>query len=268
MNFNIVRRRIKESIGVAGLKTHFRLFIFGTFIIITFFLSNSSQCLYAENDSIQTLNRKQFRFKNEILPISLIGLGAALNFSNFRYYVRDKVGNTTNISLDDYIQYAPAAEIYIADLAGIKHKNCVWDQTKYLGFSELITSAIVQSLKRITNVDRPNGGTMSFPSGHAGVAFSSAAVLFEEFYDENLPVALSGYGFSIATGALRITNNYHWISDILESAGIGILVTHLVYYLEPLKNWKPLCIKNKYLVTPSINFSNDYAALGLNIQLK
>lgn len=258
---------IDKSWRFATWNEHFHSVIPGLVIVVTFLLSSEPHCLYAGNDSLQVLNRRQFSFKNEILPISLIGLGSALNFSNFRYYVKSKIGNTTNISLDNYMQFAPIGELYIVDLTGIKHKNSVWDQTKYMAISELITEALVQSVKRIAKVERPNGGTMSFPSGHTGVAFASATVLFEEFKDENLPVALSGYGFSTATGILRITNNFHWISDVLAAAGTGMLITQLVYYWEPLKNWKPLCIKKKCEITPSISFSNDYASLGLCFQL-
>lgn len=253
---HIVRRNRCFSSVIPGLVTFF-----------TLFLSSEVQNVYAENDSLQVLSQRKLSFKNKILPLSLIGLGSALNFSNFRYYVKSKIGNTTNISLDNYMQFAPIAELYIVDMAGIKHKNSVWDQTKYMAVSELITEVLVQSVKRVANVERPNGGTMSFPSGHTGVAFASATVLFEEFKDENLPVALSGFGFSAATGILRITNNFHWISDVLAAAGIGILVSQLVYYWEPLKNWKPLCIKKKCEITPRISFSSDYASLGLHFQL-
>jgi membrane-associated phospholipid phosphatase len=223
---------------------------------------------HAEKDSTILVSKKEVSFKREILPVSLIAIGSALNYTNFKYFVKGKIANTTNTHLDNYIQYAPIAELYISDLAGIKHKNSVWNQTKYLAISEIITSALVQSLKLLTRVERPNGGTLSFPSGHTSNAFTSATVLYEEFRDENLAVALSGYGFSTATGILRMTNNKHWISDVLAGAGIGILVAHLVYSLEPLKNWKPISMSKKYLIIPSINIYNDYAALGLHIQFK
>jgi len=34
-------------------------------------------------------------------------------------------------------------------------------------------------------------------------------------------------------------NNKHYVSDVLVGAGIGILVTQLVYHFEPLKNFNP-----------------------------
>ena len=225
------------------------------------------QSARAQIDSLKQNGSKQFILTREILPLSLIAIGSALNYSNFRYYVREKAGNTTNIRLDNYIQYAPIAEIYIADLAGFRHKNSVWDQTKYLAISELVTSGIVQSLKIITKVKRPNGGSLSFPSGHTSNAFSSATALFQEFKDDNLAIALSGYGFSTATGILRITNNRHWISDVLAAAGIGILITHLVYVWQPLKDWQPFKQNKKISLLPTIDFSNENARIGILVKL-
>jgi membrane-associated phospholipid phosphatase len=257
-----------NSLEMNASTCHFLTFRLFAAFITTLFLNNTNQFLYAIPDTIQINSEKKFCLKREILPLSLIGLGTALNFSNAKYYINQKIGNTTNIRLDNYLQFAPIAELYIADLAGIKHKNSVWNQTKYLAISELISSIMVESVKYVAKVKGPNGGTLSFPSGHTVIAFTSATVLFEEFRDDNLPVALSGYAFSTATGILRMTNNDHWISDVLASAGIGILVTHLVYYWEPLKNWDPLKITDKLGLTPDLRFQNKYPLLGLTIHLK
>ncbi len=236
-------------------------------LIIECVFSSTLEC-NAQTDSIQQNSKSEFHFKREILPLGLVTLGSALNYSNFRYFVKEKIGNTTNIRLDNYIQYAPIAELYVADLSGVKHKNTVWNQTKYLAISELITSGIVQSLKLITKVPRPNGGTLSFPSGHTSNAFCSATVLYHEFSDSNLPLAISGFGFSTATGILRITNNRHWIADVVAAAGIGILVTDLVYYWEPLKNWNPFSSSKKYSFEPNLSFNDGDMLVGMSLKWK
>ena len=219
-------------------------------------------------DSLVNSGNKKISLKKEILPLSFIVTGSALNYSSFRYFVRAEIGNTTNIRLDNYIQYAPIAEVYLADLTRIKHRNSAWDQTKYLAISEIVTSAVIQSLKLLTRVTRPNGGTLSFPSGHTSNAFTSATVLFNEFRDSSLPIALSGYGFSTATGILRITNNRHWISDVLAGAGIGILVADMVYYWKPLKNWQPFRSASNLSFVPEIRYENNIPVFGLSMNFK
>jgi hypothetical protein len=237
------------------------------FINLTIIICCCDFCVYPQTDSSQVIHNR-WGLKKEVIPISFIATGTALNFSNFKYYVRSKLGNTTNTSLENYIQYAPIVELYTGDLAGIKHNNTVWDQTKYLAISEIVISALVQSLKRITNIPRPNGASMSFPSGHTSNSFASATALFEEFKDDNLPLGLSGYGFSTATGMLRMTNNKHWISDVLTGAGLGILVTHLVYIWKPLRNWQPFRTKKNAQIIPGFSFSTDSASLVIQLQPK
>ena len=67
-----------------------------------------------------------------------------------------------------------------------------------------------------------------------------------EFRDSGPVLAYSGYFFSSTTATFRMINDRHWLSDVLVGAGIGILATELVYYLEPFKNFNPFK-KNDYI---------------------
>lgn len=198
----------------------------------------------AQTDSLEIakLKKKQF-LKHSILPVSLITIGSIISGSSFeknlQTNIRNSVGNDFELRIDDYLQYAPIAEMYIADAIGAKSKNHWFDQTKSLIISDLMTTAIVFSLKKITGKTRPNGSPNSFPSGHTAFAFTNAGILFNEFKNSNLALAYSGYGFATATGVFRMLNNKHWLSDVLVGAGIGILIPQIVYSLEPLKNWNP-----------------------------
>ncbi len=91
--------------------------------------------------------------------------------------------------------------------------------------------------------------------------------MFNETKDYCLPLAYSGYLFSTATALLRITNNKHWISDVLAGAGIGILVINIVYYIEPLKNWDPLKLNGKTQIIPGIDISSDNYLVSVRILL-
>lgn len=178
-------------------------------------------------------------FKKQILPVSLIVGGSLLTIGDIKYNIQDKLPNT-NTSIDDVLEYTPMAQMYVYDALGFQHKNTVWDQTKYLAIAQLISFSTTQLLKGITNVERPNmSDNSSFPSGHTANAFTGATVLYHEFKDTEPLLAWSGYVFATATGVLRMTNDAHWLPDVLVGAGIGILASNLVYYFEPLKNWQP-----------------------------
>ena len=214
----------------------------GLFIFLLFFSQSFSQ----KKDSL----RAHKVYVQNILPATLIISGSIISGSKFekklQTNLRDKVGNNFEFKIDNYIQYAPIAELYIADIAGVKAKNHWFDQTKYLLISNIISSLITHGLKNITRKTRPNGADYSFPSGHTSFSFTNASVLHQEFKTSAPVFAYSGYLFSTTTGIFRMLNNKHWLSDVLVSAGIGILVTNMVYYFKPFKNFNPFK-KNKRL---------------------
>lgn len=208
--------------------------------------------------------------KKIIVPTTLMVTGLSLNTMDTKTKIQDFVRapfNNYKTSLDDYIQYAPIAMMYGADLLKIPARNSVWNQSKYLVFSELITASIVHLLKNTTKIARPQSSTLtSFPSGHTGQAFVASQVLFNEYYRTRPLLSLSGYAFAGATGALRVINNRHWVPDVLMGAGIAILVTNLVYYFEPLKDWNPFKKRTSdtsILVFPQLN--NDLYGMQMKI---
>lgn len=185
----------------------------------------------AQNDSIPS--EKHF-FKHQIIPVGLITTGALLNIGTIKNKIEDAIPETNN-GIDDYLQYTPIAEMYLFDAMGIKHQNSVFDQTKYLLITQLISGMVTQGLKKATKVTRPTGADNSYPSGHTTLAFAGATVLYHEFIKTDPWLAYSGFAFATATGCLRLTNRAHWLPDVLTGAGIGILTGNLVYYFKPLK---------------------------------
>jgi len=191
------------------------------------------------------------------MPVSMIAAGILIHKGQFEQDLQEsiisRVGENFDSNIDDYFQYAPIAEMYLADALGVKSRNHWFDQTKYLLISNLITSGITQGLKNITQKERPNGSSRSFPSGHTSFAFTNATVLKNEFQATAPLLAYSGYAFAATTGVYRMLNNKHWLSDVLVGAGIGILVTELVYYFEPFKAFNPFKKSGSLTLIPKIS---------------
>lgn len=205
--------------------------------------------------------------KKAILPGSLALIGLLLTESDFekdfQVDVRNRLGNDFATSLDDYTRYVPIAQLYIADIAGIQAKNHWFDQTKNLVISAGLTQLITGGMKKAIYKERPNQfNADAFPSGHTSNAFANATVLYEEFKDSNSFLAYSGYGFAMTTGALRVMNNKHWISDVFMGAAVGIMVTKLVYHFDYLFPWNPFKKKNDFVLLPSYS----EGALGIHLQ--
>jgi len=52
-------------------------------------------------------------------------------------------------------------------------------------------------------------------------------------------------------------NNAHWFSDVVVGAGIGMLVTKIVYMFDPLIKWKPFLKKKEVIILPQVA-ANEY----------
>jgi hypothetical protein len=240
-------------------KTIAKKIVFYLLLFVIVYTCPFASAQYQDVNS-KTKNKNTF-IKKSFLPGSFIVLGLAFNNSAFEKQlktdIRKKVGSNYEYRIDDYLQYAPVAEMYIGDNFEIKAKNHWFDQTKYLIISQIISSTITHTIKRTTLKERPNGAKYSFPSGHTTFAFTNATVLFKEFQHSSPTLAYSGYAFAISTGAFRMINNKHWLSDVLVGAGIGIMVTELVYHLQLFKSFNPLKKHNNMTFTPKL-IDNKY----------
>lgn len=164
-----------------------------------------------------------------------------------------------SLHMDDYFQFAPAAAVYSLDLSGIKATHNFRDRTFIMATSHLLMFASVQTIKRTTNIERPDGSNnYSFPSGHTATAFVGAHILFKEYKDVSPWIGIAGYSIATGTGTLRVTNKKHWISDVVTGAGIGILSVEIAYMLLPIfHNVLGVKNSNKSLVfAPSLGSGN------------
>ena len=214
--------------------------------------------LKAQTDSLTTNKEQPCKtfLKTQYIPLGLIGIGSLLNIGTIKNHI-EKAMPDTHTPIDNYLQFAPVAQLFIYDLSGARHKNDIFTQTKYLLLSQLTSGILVQSLKKITRVKRPQGKNTSFPSGHTTNSFVNATILYKEFKDTSPWLAYSGFAVATATGILRMTNRAHWLPDVLTGAGIGILTVNLVYYLEPLKNFNPFNKSRDITFVPQIR-RNSY----------
>ena len=210
--------------------------------------------LFGQVDS--TLVRpKRNLLQKSIVPLSLIASGMLLSDSGLEKSLnadtRNWVGQDFNLPADDYTRYAPIVQLYIADIVGIEAKSHWFDQTKNMAISMLLTDAVTKLMKKSIYKVRPNGtNSDAFPSGHTSVAFATGSVLYEEFKDTSPILAYSGYGFSAATGVFRLLNNKHWVSDVIMGAGLGIMITKLVYHFDYLFQWNPFLTSKDMVLIP------------------
>ena len=134
--------------------------------------------------------------------------------------------------VDDYLQYAPTASVYMLNAVGIRGRHKFVGRTIILAMSSILSAQLVTALKHDTHQLRPDGSTYnSFPSGHTTTAFIGAEMMNQEFGWRSPWYGIAGYAMASGTAALRVLNNRHWVSDVIAGAGIGMLTTKCSYWL-------------------------------------
>lgn len=216
-------------------------------ILIGSVLSSNAQTI---NDSVDIKPPAGKRVLQRIIVPATLILGSTLiSGSDFELKIQDdlraSVGKDYDVRIDDYIRYAPIVQMYAADAFGVKAKNHWFDQSKNLVMAIVVSDFITFRLKRWINKKRPDGSKEAFPSAHTSLAFTNAGILYQEFKETSPLLAYSGFGFATATGAFRVINDAHWVSDVLVGAGIGILVTELIYMFDPIIRWNPFLKKER-----------------------
>lgn len=211
--------------------------------MLFFFLSSMGQ----SSDSIQTSapKKKHIFLKKFAIPITLIGAGIYGTTDNtiinhnevreerFEYYSKFKH------SADNYLQFAPAAAVYVFDAFGLRGKHDWKQQTILLGRAQLIMMAFVMPLKKYAHVLRPDSSSFnSFPSGHTAQAFMAATFFHKEFGSRYPWVSAGMFTVAGSIGFFRILNNRHWVSDVLAGTGFGILSAELSYMLHKNRHFR------------------------------
>ena len=103
-----------------------------------------------------------------------------------------------------------------------KDRSGAWSLTKSLGLSAATTLA----LNALIDKDSPNGSSAhAFPSGHATIAFSSAAFVQRRYgWRPGIPAYLA----ASYVGWLRVDTDDHDAADVLSGAAVGILSSYLL----------------------------------------
>jgi len=193
--------------------------------------------------------------KSNVLPLSAIFLGTcglmALD-EDTRRSAQDINSNSWNEIFafskefgDGRVTLSIAGIFYLAGKIFNDEKS---QETAISALESFIFSGLIcSSLKVLAGRSRPyreegsgkfygptfDNSKLSFPSGHATVAFSLASVIVSEY--DNLLIDISAYTIASLTALSRVYHDKHWISDVALGATIGTLVGRAVVHQNKKK---------------------------------
>jgi membrane-associated phospholipid phosphatase len=156
--------------------------------------------------------------------------------------------------IDDVTWALPIAGVYGLNAMGVKGKHNFSDRTALYLLSATLANSVSLGLKSSTDRTRPDlSANNSFPSGHTTNAFVAAEFMHQEYKEESVWYSVAGYSAATATGAMRILNNRHWLTDVLVGAGVGMLSTKIMYLLYPLIEQRAVGKTSQVGIVPTYN---------------
>lgn len=178
-----------------------------------------------------------------VVPSTLMVTGLGVHFlaRDVDFAVKDWARNTwrgdrPERNFDNYIQYTP----YILDiglgLAGARAKHGFADRFTECALSLALLGIVSGSMKEIIDSPRPNmANNQSFPSGHTDLVFCGAELVRMEY---GWGWGSAAYLVAFTVGGMRLYNNWHWLSDVVFGAGLGIICANAGgRMLEPFKRF-------------------------------
>lgn len=105
--------------------------------------------------------------------------------------------------------------------------------------AQILNGVLTKGIKIVAQRDRPDGGSHSFPSGHASATFATAAVIH---HDYGLTAALPIYALGGFVSYARVRTNHHWLSDVAFGAALGLISGRAASHSSPT-NWTVAPVK-------------------------
>lgn len=98
--------------------------------------------------------------------------------------------------------------------------------------SVALTLGTTYVLKYTVDERRPNGGSQSFPSGHASISFSAAEFMRKRYgWEYGLPA----YAAASFVAYSRVESGEHHPHDVIAGAAIGIVSSYI--FTRPYRGW-------------------------------
>ena len=207
------------------------------------------------------------------IPVFLAGLIAKGEKSGFQQdYGRQRPGTRLikydfHSEVDNYTQFGGMALTAGLKMAGVEGRSS-WPRLAASSLASYALMAVfVNGVKYTAGELRPDLSTHnSWPSGHTATAFVGATILHKEYGLTRSPwYSIAGYSIATATGAMRVMNNRHWVSDVLSGAGIGILSTELAYGICDLLFKDKGLLMNDLSYYPDLSKNPTFFSISMGI---
>ena len=203
------------------------------FCIATIGKSQQDSLLYVIQQIVteDSLVREEMRFNRDGIFMPLRGIIQTFTHRDFNqmpgpFIEKDHQWGEYGLS------FSPLVATWVMKACGVKSRSTTRRMLTANGISLGLTVGLSQTLRWSVTETRPDGSNAhSFPSMQASLAYMGATVLSREYGHISPWITIGGYTAATGTQMLCIKHNEHWMNDIFMGAGIGVVSTHLAYFL-------------------------------------
>lgn len=196
------------------------------------------------------------------LPVGLIAYGVlTVNHAHHLSAPNDELREEAqenfphfHTTLDNYTRYLPGGIAVGLTALGVPGRRPLVPLLLTYELAHVLNAQVTNNLKHLAHEARPDVSSdfSSFPSAHTSEAFMAATLLYEQYGHEHPWLGVGGFTLATATGAMRVLNGRHWLSDVATGAGIGILSAEAVWQLYPwLAQKLPGKVSHRLLLLPA-----------------
>lgn len=211
-------------------------------LALSLFFGPQARAQYAVRTDSSDVRLSAFRSTDLIAPGVLIAAGVgihcfaheSIDYPVNRWFQEKWRAGGPELSFDNYIQYVPIVMDLGLGLVGARAEHGFVDRVIEGAVGCAALGVLSWGFKEIIDSPRPNGvDGRSFPSGHTDWVFIGAELVRLEYgWDWGIPA----YLIATTVAVMRNYNNWHWMSDCLFGAGLGILTANVGrWLLEPTK---------------------------------
>lgn len=118
---------------------------------------------------------------------------------------------------DGWVQWTVAGVVYGTGL--VLRKPAVSDVGTRLVEAQIVGGVMTQVIKYAVDRERPDGGRLSFPSGHSEASFVTADTLEQQY---GWRVGAVAYFAAGCVSLSRLAEHQHYLSDVVFGAAVGI----------------------------------------------
>ena len=130
------------------------------------------------------------------------------------------------------LQYVPYAAAVGMKVCGVESRDGNWQFAVDVVAAMAVSAGVTYTLKEAVHEWRPDDSDRhSFPSGHAAMAFSGAALLHHQYGHLSPWVTVSGYAYALGVAVERVCSERHYVHDVAAGAAIGYLSAELSFWV-------------------------------------